>query len=104
MPAVSGDDRGMRLRLALGAALKFFDGPIEDFALHFFAFAVARVQMLRQMSCDQAQGYFYSRPLKLADMQNFSLRNLLEHPHRSNAIPPHRDSRQFALSAMGSIA
>jgi diguanylate cyclase (GGDEF)-like protein/PAS domain S-box-containing protein len=36
------------------------------------------VQMLRQMSCDQAQGYFYSRPLKLVDMQNFSLRNICE--------------------------
>jgi diguanylate cyclase (GGDEF)-like protein/PAS domain S-box-containing protein len=63
-----------------------------------------QVQMLRQMSCDQAQGYFYSRPLKLADMQNFSLRNLLEHPHRNNAIPPRRDSSRLALSALGSIA
>src|SRR5258708_6604331 len=62
------------------------------------------VQMLRQMSCDQAQGYFYSRPLKLADMQNFSIRNLLEHPHRSNAIPPHRESNLLTLSALGSIA
>jgi diguanylate cyclase (GGDEF)-like protein/PAS domain S-box-containing protein len=32
------------------------------------------VQMLRQMSCDQAQGYFYSRPLKMADIQDFSIR------------------------------
>jgi diguanylate cyclase (GGDEF)-like protein len=62
------------------------------------------VQMLRQMSCDQAQGYFYSRPLKLADMQNFSLRNLLEYPHRRNAIPPHRESNRLALSALSSIA
>ena len=38
-----------------------------------------QVQMLRQMSCDQAQGYFHSRPLKLADMQDFSLRNIHEH-------------------------
>src|SRR5258707_15878651 len=49
MPAVAGDDGGMRLRLALSAALKFFDGTIEDFALRFFAFAVARVQMFSQM-------------------------------------------------------
>jgi diguanylate cyclase (GGDEF)-like protein/PAS domain S-box-containing protein len=62
------------------------------------------VHMLRQMACDQAQGYFYSRPLPLADMQNFSLRNLLEHPHRSNAIPPQRESNLLALSALGSIA
>jgi diguanylate cyclase (GGDEF)-like protein/PAS domain S-box-containing protein len=33
-----------------------------------------QVQMLRQMSCDQAQGYFYSRPLKMADIQDFSIR------------------------------
>jgi diguanylate cyclase (GGDEF)-like protein/PAS domain S-box-containing protein len=32
------------------------------------------VKMLRQMSCDQAQGYFYSRPLKMADIQDFSIR------------------------------
>ena len=56
------------------------------------------------MGCDQAQGYFYSRPLKLVDMQNFSLRNLLEHPYRSNAIPPQRESNLLALSALGSIA
>src|SRR5258708_26143456 len=49
MPAVAGDDGGMRLRLALNAALKFFDGTIEDFALRFFAFVVARVQMFSQM-------------------------------------------------------
>jgi hypothetical protein len=60
--------------------------------------------MLRQMSCDQAQGYFYSRPLKLADMQNFSLRNILEHPHRSNATLPQPESNLLALSALGSIA
>jgi hypothetical protein len=52
------------------------------------------------MSCDQAQGYFYSRPLKLADMQHFSLRNILEHPHRKNAIPPSRESSLPAMSAM----
>src|SRR5258707_7016578 len=62
------------------------------------------VHMLRQMACDQAQGYFYSRPLPLADMQNFSLRNLLEHPHRTNAIPPQRESNLLTLSAVGSIA
>src|SRR5260370_31894843 len=49
MPAVTGNDGSMRLRLALSAALKFFDGTIEDFALRFFAFVVARVQMFSQM-------------------------------------------------------
>jgi EAL domain-containing protein (putative c-di-GMP-specific phosphodiesterase class I) len=58
------------------------------------------VQMLRQMACDQAQGYFYSRPLKLADMQHFSLRNLLEHPQRNNSIPPKRESNLRSMSAL----
>jgi len=63
-----------------------------------------QVHMLRQMSCDQAQGYFYSRPLKLADMQNYSMRNL--HEHRDGA---HANSRKPAgnvltLSALGSLA
>jgi hypothetical protein len=56
------------------------------------------------MSCDQAQGYFYSRPLKLADLQKFSLRNLLEHPHHDNAVPRKPASNQLALSALGSMA
>ncbi len=63
-----------------------------------------QVQMLREMSCDQAQGYFYSRPLKLVDMQNFSLRNVREHPHRSSAIPPKRESNLIAMSTLSSLA
>ncbi len=63
-----------------------------------------QVQMLREMSCDQAQGYFYSRPLKLVDMQNFSVRNVREHPHRSSAIPPKRESNLIAMSALSSLA
>jgi diguanylate cyclase (GGDEF)-like protein/PAS domain S-box-containing protein len=62
------------------------------------------VQRLRQMSCDQAQGYFYSRPLKLADMQKFSLRNLREHLHRNNAVPRKPAANQVALSALDSLA
>jgi diguanylate cyclase (GGDEF)-like protein len=45
------------------------------------------VQMLRQMSCDQAQGYFYSRPLGLTEMQNFSRRNNLERGDTNNKKP-----------------
>jgi hypothetical protein len=37
-------------------------------------------------------------------MQTFSHINLLEHPHRRNAIPPQRESNHLALSALGSIA
>jgi diguanylate cyclase (GGDEF)-like protein/PAS domain S-box-containing protein len=37
-----------------------------------------QVEMLTQMSCDQAQGYFYSRPLKLADLELFAIKFLQE--------------------------
>jgi EAL domain-containing protein (putative c-di-GMP-specific phosphodiesterase class I) len=56
------------------------------------------VQMLVQMGCDQAQGYFYSRPLKLVDMQSFSIRNLHENPPRKPAT-----SHRIDL-AVGSMA
>ncbi len=62
------------------------------------------VQMLRQMSCDQAQGYFYSRPLKLVDMQNFSLRNLREHPNRDSTPPRKPNTNLIAMSALSSMA
>jgi EAL domain-containing protein (putative c-di-GMP-specific phosphodiesterase class I) len=62
------------------------------------------VQMLRQMACDQAQGYFYSRPLKLTDMQNFSIRNLRENPHTNNATPRKPVTSLRALSTLGSMA
>jgi diguanylate cyclase (GGDEF)-like protein len=62
------------------------------------------VQMLRQMACDQAQGYFYSRPLKLTDMQNFSIRNLRENPHANNATPRKPVTSLRALSTLGSMA
>jgi EAL domain-containing protein (putative c-di-GMP-specific phosphodiesterase class I) len=62
------------------------------------------VQMLRQMACDQAQGYFYSRPLKLTDMQNFSVRNLREHPLTNNAVPRKPVTNLRALSTLGSMA
>jgi EAL domain-containing protein (putative c-di-GMP-specific phosphodiesterase class I) len=62
------------------------------------------VQRLRQMSCDQAQGFFYSRPLKLADLQKFSLRNILEQPDRDNASSRKPATPQLALAALGSMA
>jgi diguanylate cyclase (GGDEF)-like protein/PAS domain S-box-containing protein len=63
-----------------------------------------QVQMLRQMSCDQAQGYFYSRPLKLADMQHFSRKNIREHPYRKKSASRSSESNVMALSAAGSMA
>jgi diguanylate cyclase (GGDEF)-like protein/PAS domain S-box-containing protein len=62
------------------------------------------VQMLRQMSCDQAQGYFYSRPLKLVDMQNFSLRNLHEYLHSDHAATSKPETNLLALSALSLMA
>jgi diguanylate cyclase (GGDEF)-like protein/PAS domain S-box-containing protein len=62
------------------------------------------VQMLRQMSCDQAQGYFYSRPLKLADMQNFTLRNLREYPHHNNPAPRKPVTNQLTLLELEPMA
>jgi diguanylate cyclase (GGDEF)-like protein/PAS domain S-box-containing protein len=59
------------------------------------------VQMLRQMSCDQGQGYFYSRPLRMADMQDFSL-----HARRpcGTAKPNNAEASMMTLSAIGSLA
>jgi diguanylate cyclase (GGDEF)-like protein/PAS domain S-box-containing protein len=34
------------------------------------------VEMLTQMSCDQAQGFFYSQPLKPADLERFTFQSL----------------------------
>ncbi len=63
-----------------------------------------QVQMLRQMSCDQAQGYFYSLPLKLADMQNYSVRNLHEHGDGARANSRKPAGNVLTLSALGSLA
>ena len=58
-----------------------------------------QVHMLQQMSCDQAQGYFYSRPLKLGDMQKFSLRNLREYPY-NHAVTHTSESTALAAASM----
>ncbi len=59
-----------------------------------------QAEMLREMSCDQAQGYFYSRPLKIADMQNFSIRMKKE----CGAVRLHNaEGELMALSALGSL-
>jgi diguanylate cyclase (GGDEF)-like protein/PAS domain S-box-containing protein len=39
------------------------------------------VQMLTEMSCDQAQGYFYSPPLKLSELEAFAIRPLPQTPY-----------------------
>jgi diguanylate cyclase (GGDEF)-like protein/PAS domain S-box-containing protein len=62
------------------------------------------VQMLRQMRCDQAQGYFYSRPIKLTDLQTFSLQNLREHPQLSHPTPRKPASSLMAHTARTTLA
>jgi diguanylate cyclase (GGDEF)-like protein/PAS domain S-box-containing protein len=62
------------------------------------------VQMLRQMACDQAQGYFYSRPIKLQDLQIFSLQNIREHPDSITSAPQQSEQNLLALSALTSMA
>ena len=62
------------------------------------------VQVLRDMACDQAQGYFYSRPIKLVDMENFSIKNIREHPNRKGVVSSKPDTNKLALSALGSMA
>jgi diguanylate cyclase (GGDEF)-like protein/PAS domain S-box-containing protein len=62
------------------------------------------VQILRQMACDQAQGYFYSRPIKLLDLQTFSMQNLREHPNQFEDTPRKPAANVLALSALPSMA
>jgi diguanylate cyclase (GGDEF)-like protein/PAS domain S-box-containing protein len=62
------------------------------------------VHILRQMACDQAQGYFYSRPIKLLDLQTFSLQNLREHPNQFEDTPRKPAANVLALSALPSMA
>jgi EAL domain-containing protein (putative c-di-GMP-specific phosphodiesterase class I) len=59
------------------------------------------VDMLTQMSCDQAQGYFYSRPLKPADLENFAIQFLQKFP--ASAVP-NRIPNQIAQQSLASIA
>jgi diguanylate cyclase (GGDEF)-like protein/PAS domain S-box-containing protein len=64
------------------------------------------VQMLTQMSCDQAQGYFYSRPLTMADLETFASQSPQKSFHRfgHNRSDTAVDScSQPALSSMAEI-
>jgi diguanylate cyclase (GGDEF)-like protein/PAS domain S-box-containing protein len=59
------------------------------------------VKMLRQMSCDQAQGYFYSRPLKMVDIQDFALHTKKD----CGTVKPYRtENSLIPLSAFGYLA
>jgi diguanylate cyclase (GGDEF)-like protein/PAS domain S-box-containing protein len=59
------------------------------------------VNMLTQMSCDHAQGYFYARPLKPADLEIFALQSLQELPVSSSS---HATLNQIARPALASMA
>jgi hypothetical protein len=51
------------------------------------------------MSCDQAQGYFYSRPLRMADMHDFSPRARKD----CGTVKPHNTERDM-IALLGSLA
>jgi diguanylate cyclase (GGDEF)-like protein/PAS domain S-box-containing protein len=59
------------------------------------------VQILRQMSCDQAQGYFYSRPVKIEEMHDFSL---YTKKHCGTVKPLNAEGELLNFSAFGSLA
>ena len=48
-----------------------------------------QIEMLTQMSCDQAQGYFYSRPLNIEDLNNFAFRSSPKHLPNGNGNAHH---------------
>jgi diguanylate cyclase (GGDEF)-like protein/PAS domain S-box-containing protein len=53
-----------------------------------------QVHMLKEMSCNQAQGYYYSRPLKLADLDIYASHSSLT----SRSSPDSSNSNISALS------
>jgi diguanylate cyclase (GGDEF)-like protein/PAS domain S-box-containing protein len=59
------------------------------------------VEMLTQMSCDQAQGYFYARPLKPADLETFALQSLQKLSVSSGS---HSIRNRIAPQALASMA
>jgi diguanylate cyclase (GGDEF)-like protein/PAS domain S-box-containing protein len=63
--------------------------------------SLQHVEMLTEMSCDQAQGYFYSRPLKPADLERFALQSLQEFRIGPASSPI---LNQIVPSALASIA
>jgi diguanylate cyclase (GGDEF)-like protein/PAS domain S-box-containing protein len=58
------------------------------------------VRTLMQMSCDQAQGYFYSRPLKPADLEAFAHRFLLGSSTSDDCGELHRHLSQSSMTSM----
>jgi diguanylate cyclase (GGDEF)-like protein/PAS domain S-box-containing protein len=58
------------------------------------------VETLTQMSCDQAQGYFYSRPLKPADLELFALQSLKEFSLGARSKPALRQIARPPLASM----
>jgi diguanylate cyclase (GGDEF)-like protein/PAS domain S-box-containing protein len=63
-----------------------------------------QVQMLKEMSCDQAQGYFYSRPLKLADLDLFASHTSSTSPARANLDPSGSKISELSQSVLSSLA
>jgi len=63
-----------------------------------------QAQMLKGMSCSQAQGYFYSRPLKLADLDVFASHSSLPSPSRAGLDSPNSTFSELSQSVLSSLA
>jgi EAL domain-containing protein (putative c-di-GMP-specific phosphodiesterase class I) len=63
-----------------------------------------QVQMLKEMSCNQAQGYYYSRPLKLADLNLFASHSSSTSPARINLDSSNSKISELSQSVLSSLA
>jgi hypothetical protein len=60
--------------------------------------------MLKEMSCSQAQGYFYSRPLKLAELEIFAAHASLPSASRTNLDSSNPNLSELSQSVLSSLA
>jgi diguanylate cyclase (GGDEF)-like protein/PAS domain S-box-containing protein len=63
-----------------------------------------QAQMLKEMSCSQAQGYYYSRPLKLADLDIFASHSSLPGTVRASLDSSNQNLSELSQSVLSSLA
>jgi diguanylate cyclase (GGDEF)-like protein/PAS domain S-box-containing protein len=63
-----------------------------------------QVQMLKEMSCNQAQGFFYSLPLKLADLNLFASHASPISPARADLDSSNAKISELSRSVLSSLA
>lgn len=63
-----------------------------------------QAQMLKEMSCSQAQGYFYSRPLKLAELEIFAAHASLPSASRASLDASTPNLSELSQSVLSSLA